>query len=275
MRGDFHMHTTHSDGSLSVEEILEELQKQKVKYFSVTDHDCIAGTIEAVALAPKYGLVGIYGLELSTINNNESIHILGYFSEKENILKIEKFLKHMQEIREKRAKEIQSRLKEYFNIEIDLGKLDSKVTITRYNIASLIIEAGYPYEREEIFENFIGDNCPAYIPSTKISSEEGIKVIKDAGGIAILAHPILYKKNKVEEFLEYGIDGIEVFYPNATDKQISDNLALCKRHNLLVTAGSDFHRFNDYKHGDIGSVSLGKPYLTSFLERLNKWTFLK
>ncbi|HHV14408.1 MAG TPA: hypothetical protein GXX66_02035 [Acholeplasmataceae bacterium] len=83
---------------------------------------------------------------------------------------------------------------------------------------------------------------------------------------------IPYSKNSSTLFFlyKYGIDGIEVFYPNATDKQISDNLALCKRHNLLVTAGSDFHRFDDYKHGDIGSVSLGKPYLTSFLERLNK-----
>jgi len=270
VRGDFHMHTIYSDGNLSVEEILAEVKTQKLTHFAITDHDNLTGTIEAVDLAPKYGLVGIYGLELSTVNNGESIHILGYFSQKEQIIKIEQFLKQMQDIRERRALEIQNRLKEYFDIEIDLNKLDSEVTVTRYNIANLIIDAGYPYSLKEIFDKFIGDDCPAYVPSTKISSKEGIKVIKDAGGIAILAHPILYENNDVSEFLEYGIDGIEVFYPHVTDKQIEVYLNFCQQYDLLVTGGSDFHRFDDYKHGNIGSVYLKNPYLAKFLERLNK-----
>lgn len=268
MRGDFHMHTTYSDGSLSVEEILEEVKKANVKYFSITDHDCITGTVEAVDKAPDYGLVGIYGFELSTVNNKESVHILGYFDSKKKILKMDEFLKRMQDARSIRAEEIQRRLKEYFEIEIDLKKLDDNAAVTRFNIANLILDAGYPYTRAEIFEKLIGEDCPAYVPTTKITSAEGIKAIKDEGGIAILAHPVLYKRNKVEEFLKYGIDGIEVFYPDATEEQINDYLKFCKENNLLVTAGSDFHRFDDYKHGNIGSVSLKEPYLTNFLERL-------
>ncbi|MDD2681432.1 MAG: PHP domain-containing protein [Bacilli bacterium] len=270
MRGDFHMHSTHSDGKLTVEEVIQEVKNKGLSWFSITDHDNLDGSLNAIELANKNGLNLIVGLELSTFYNNESIHVLGYFPTLDKIHFINSFLHDMRVKRKKRAFNIKDKLFQHFNIDLNMERLEKMPTITRASISSEIIRQGYPYTKKEIFERFIGADCPAYIPSTNISTQIGIDIIKKAGGYPVIAHPVLYKKTKITELIKMGITGIEAIYPANSSSETLYYKKIAKDENLFITAGSDFHDFDDYKHGNIGDCYLEGEDLKVFLEKLGK-----
>ena len=153
MRGEFHIHTTYSDGALNVDEILKFL-KGKLDYFSITDHDYIDGSIEAFNKAKDYNLKAIIGVEVSTYLNDESVHILGYFKDDKDLEPLKEKLAFIASERVKRLYIIKSRLMEYFNIDLDVTNLLQKHTITRGSIAREIISQGYKYTIEDLFEKY-------------------------------------------------------------------------------------------------------------------------
>lgn len=270
MRGDFHMHSTHSDGKLTVNEVVQEVKNKKLKWFSITDHDNLDGSINAREIVEEMGLNLIIGLELSTFYNNESIHILGYFPNLDNVDQIQSFLEDIRTKRIKRAYDIKDRLLRFFKIDLDMSELLKIPTITRASISNEIIRQGYPYTKKEIFDRFIGDGCPAYLPSTNISTQIGIDIIKKAGGIPVLAHPVHYKKTNILEFVKMGVMGLEAIYPANSPSDTKRFKKIAKENNLFITAGSDFHDFDDYKHGNIGDWYLEKEDLQVFLKKLGK-----
>ena len=190
---DLHMHSTFSDGSLTPRELVNLVKKENLDYFALTDHDNIAGIEEATYYANKLGIKCIPGIELSTEHNGESIHILGFFKD-ENYKnpKLIKILDDLKENRLNRAKKIIENLDLFFNIKLDLNKLlkNSKEIITRPHIAKEIIASGYPYDFNEIFDKFIGFDSKAYVPLTRISTKEGIKILNQTE-IASHIHLIL------------------------------------------------------------------------------------
>ncbi len=269
IKADLHMHTRSSDGEKAVEELIDLVKNANLNYFSITDHDTLRGSLYAYDIINNYkNLNLILGLELSTELKGESIHILGYFNYSSKLLELEEKLELQRQMRVKRAHKIFKALKKYFDIDLDYSFMDDIYTITRGTIAKEIVNQGFPYTVEEIFDNMIGHNCKAYYPSTKLTTEEGIKLIKDYGGIAVLAHPCLLKKVKVEELIKLGFDGIEAIYPLNTIEQEIEFKKIAKDNNLLITAGSDFHRFDDHQHGSVGSVFLKDADLQLFLEKL-------
>ena len=162
----------------------------------------------------------------------------------------------------------------FFNIKLDLNKLlkNSKEIITRPHIAKEIIASGYPYDFNEIFDKFIGFDSKAYVPLTRISTKEGIKILKDFGALVFLAHPVLLKKSKVEDLLVYDFDGIEALYSQNTNEDTNKFITLAKENKLYITCGSDYHGIeNDKRHGTIGSVDCSKalnyPELISWIEQ--------
>lgn len=268
-RGDFHIHSLYSDGIYTVEDLVAIAKAKGLKAMAITDHDVLAGSIAAKSLEDD-SLRLLIGLELSTEHNQESIHILGYFNSEEGLEGLDKFLMDQRASRLKRAYKIKDKLLQHFQIDLDMDFVKNISSVTRGSIAREIIEQGYPYKKEEIFSKMIGENAPAYLPSTKLTTEDGIKIIHQYGGLAILAHPVLIKKTRIEDFIKMGIDGIEAIYP-ANNKSDEDRLlALAKKHNLLVTGGSDFHNENDMKHGNIGEFYLENPFLDIFLEKMVK-----
>ena len=181
LKADFHVHTTSSDGTLSPTEVVQRAHKNNVKYLAITDHDTLTGLNEAIEESLKYDITLIPGIELSTQHNNESIHILGFF--KDDNFKNEELIKELDKIKNHRiirAKNIVHKLKEEFNIEINFEKIlkDANDTIARPHIAREIIKCGYPYTVDEIFNNFIGKNCKAYVPTLKLSTNDGVKTSK-------------------------------------------------------------------------------------------------
>jgi predicted metal-dependent phosphoesterase TrpH len=259
------MHSTNSDGVYQVDELINKAIELELDIISITDHDTLNSSIEA---SDSKLIKIIIGLELSTFNNGESVHILGYFNNNDHTEQFLKFLDNQLSNRKNRALEILEKLK-MFNINLNPKFINEGKSITRGNIAAEIIKQGYNYTKKEIFRDFIGVGCPAYLPSLKTTTVEGIKSIHDVGGLAVLAHPMLLKKNNVEDILKLGVDGIEARYPNHLDKE-DYYRQLAKKYNVFITAGSDFHSYDDGMHGNLGDVTLSGNDLKKFLRKLNE-----
>lgn len=273
-RIDFHVHTNFSDGILSPKNVIDRAKKNNVSILAITDHDTVDGIIEAIPVANDKDIKLIPGIELSCNYNNESIHLLGFF--KDDSYKSQELLNILDEIKNRRiirAKNMVKKLKEKFNIDIDFNKVSELGgnIIARPHIARAIIDAGYPYTQDYIFDNFIGKDKPAYIPTTKISLEEGIEILHKFNAITVLAHPVLIKNTPLEEFLKFKLDGIEAIYYLNSKEQEKYLINFAKKNNLLITAGSDCHGdfINDDRHGDIGNMNLPEEDLSKFLKALN------
>ena len=145
-----------------------------------------------------------------------------------------------------------------------------KNTLSRPHLADEIaLKTGLPIR--EIFEKYIGDDCPGYIPSTLFKTEDGIDLIHKTGGYAILAHPYLYKKNQFLDLMNLSFDGVEVFYSPSPVKKYKKVLKYALKHNLLITGGSDFHRDIDQeKHEFIGTSIISDEYILKFIEFMEK-----
>lgn len=272
-RGEFHIHTTSSDGVLTIEEVLTYITG-KLDYFCITDHDIIDSSLKAAVLAPKYGLKSIIGVEVSSYHNEESIHILGYFKNSLDLINqlkpLDDTLKSIRENRIKRMYIIKELLLEHFNIDLNVENLLKKNTITRGSIAREIIAQGYKYTNQELFDNVIGKGCKAYYPATKISTLEAINLIHECHGLAVLAHPCLIKNSDVNDFIKMGIDGIEAIYPKNKEGQEEKYKKVAKENDLFITAGNDFHAFNDGTHGNLLELGLYDKELKIFIDKINK-----
>lgn len=271
---DFHIHTSCSDGILSPVEVIKRANANSVEYLAITDHDTLSGISTAIEEAKKYNIKIIPGIELSTQHNDESIHILGFF--KDDSYKNKNLIKELEEIKNHRvlrAKKIIEKLKTNFNINIDFEEIlkSSKDTVARPHIARAIINAGYNFDFEYIFNNFIGKNCKAYVPTLKLSTIDGIKLLKKYNCITVLAHPKLISNTNINEFLNMNLDGIESIYYQNTPEETLEFIDFANKNNLLITCGSDFHGnvSTDVRHGDIGSMEIPEIYLKNFLESLN------
>ena len=271
---EFHCHTTASDGRFSPTQVVEMAKNKNVQLLSITDHDTTEGIEEALAKANEISLNFIPGIELSCNHNGESIHILGYFkgSDYKNKILIE-FLKNLKINRETRALSIVNNLDKYFNIKInaeDVLKISNGV-VARPHIAQAIIHAGYPYNFQYIFDNFIGNDSPAYVPNKHISIPEGIELLKKYNCIVVLAHPKLIKKTSIKNILKYDFHGIEALYYQNFKRETDEFISLARSRNMIITCGSDFHGISndDTKHGNIGDMFLSEEDFKKFMIMYN------
>lgn len=272
LKGDFHLHTTASDGKRTPEELVNLAKEKSIDIIAVTDHDTTAALEKVREECSRAGLGFIPGIELSTLHNNESIHLLGYFTDdKYNNKDFQVFLHDMKSYRINRAKKIVRNMKEHFGIEIDYARVyeSAEGVIARPHIAKAIIEAGYDYSWDYIFENIISKDSPAYVPNKEVSIPEGIAILKSIDAVVVLAHPVLIRKSKPEDLMIFDLDGIEAIYPLNSPEDTKRFTAVAKEHNKLITAGSDFHGtdLGDTKHGDIGCTYLEGDLLKEFTSR--------
>ena len=266
----FHCHTTASDGRFYPSQVVEMAKNKNVELLSITDHDTTEGISEALNKANEISLNFIPGIELSCNHNGESIHILGYF--KGNDYKDEtliKFLNNLKRNRETRASSIVKNLDKYFNIKInvdDVLKIGNGV-IARPHIAQAIVNAGYPFDFQHIFDKFIGNDSPAYVPNKHISIPEGIELLKKYNCIVILAHPKLIKKTPIKNILNYDFHGIEALYYQNFKRETDEFISLAKSRDMIITCGSDFHGSSkdDTKHGSIGDMFLSEEDFKKFM----------
>ena len=271
---DLHTHSTASDGRYSPSEVVKKAFERGVKYLALTDHDTVSGIEEANAEAEKLDIHFIPGVELSTTYKGETVHILGYFKGDDyKNPDLNHFLEDLKTKRIERAHEIVRRLKKFNDIEIDVNDVlkNGKDTIARPHIAKAIMDAGYNYTKEYIFDNFRGDHCPAYVPANKLDAEEGIKLLRSYNAIVVLAHPVLLKKLNVLDVLHLDFDGIEGIYGLNTPEDTKNFLKIVDQKNIITSCGSDSHGYegDDKKHGILGSMSIEEERLKKFLDKLN------
>lgn len=273
MAADLHLHTTASDGTLAPKEIVEMAFRANLTGISITDHDTLAGLHEAIKRGQELEFLVIPGIELSTLWDQQEIHILGYFIHYES-QELKEILHQVITTREKRAiKMIENLNKKGFLITLAQVKDLSKTPfIGRPHIARALKEQGYIQEISDAFTSqYIGRGGEAYVERWKITPMEAILLIKEQGGYAILAHPGLIRGNKgiekrdLNTLIHYGLDGIEVFYSGHKREQRDYYLQLALEKDLLITGGSDFHSPNAYTP-QIGPY-LPHKYLQILLEK--------
>lgn len=273
-KGDFHTHTNASDGKFSAHDLLNLAKARGIDIMAITDHDTTDNLNASIEESRKIGIKIIPGIELSTLHNGESIHVLGYFKDSSYMRSdLQDFLKEMKDYRLWRAKKITSNLKKYFNISLDYDNLikNTNGVIARPHIARAIISTGYNYTYEYIFDNIINKESPAYVPNKKVTVDEGLKILNHANAVTVLAHPVLIKKTPIKEMIKFNFDGIEAIYPLNSENDTNHFISLAKKKNKLITAGSDFHtdETSDTKHGKLGNIYLDSENINKLLEKLN------
>ena len=265
---DLHMHSTHSDGKLSVEKIIEHAKNRNLKTISITDHDTISGTIEAVQSLNKGSLEVIPGIELSTIYQGEEIHILGYLFDVEN-KDFAQFIQSTQNHRLERANKMIEKF-DSVGIHIDreeLSKISQGDSIGRPHFARLLIKMGLVHSINEGFKKYLTPGTATYVERYKLTTLDAIKEIKNANGLSVLAHPGLIKnQGLINQILHMKIDGIEVYHPKNNSMQTREYYQITKENNLFITGGSDNHSGNSNEYPFIGSVKI--PY--SYVEKLKE-----
>ena len=241
---ELHTHTTCSDGIYTPQELVDRAAKAGVKALAITDHDTLQGWDDAIVAAKPYDIEIVPGVELSTVYNGRSLHILGYYPQKSSI---EQPLAERLAGRKRRAKKMVENLTQ-MGYPLELPKLEGNMALGRPHIASAMVKAGHVDSAQEAFERFIGEDKPAYVHYEKFSAQEGIELINACGGVSVWAHPYLFRGGKVEEVLpvlvEAGLMGVEVFHPHHGNNKVNYLKEFCQQYNLLMTGGTDYHGYD-------------------------------
>ena len=240
---DLHVHTSESDGTLTPKQLVREALSRGLSAIAIVDHDTVGGIPEAEVAAQGVDLEVIAGIELTAQYEGQEIHILGYFLDLQNKALLEK-LNLVQLNRIERVHKIVNNLEQQgvkLNAQ-DVFDISGKGTVGRMHIARALVKGGWVTTTAEAFRKYIGDKSPAYVLGFSLSPVEAINLIKGAGGVAVLAHPyILHDDALITELAGYGLQGIEVYYPEHSQSMVNFYLDLARKLNLLVTGGSDFH----------------------------------
>lgn len=254
MSSDLHLHTKFSDGLLSPTELVEQAVNVGVAIISVTDHDSTDGIIEALTATDMYPEITLIpGVELSTDVEGGEIHILGYFNEiPEGV-----FQDKMAEFRQSRIKRARDMIGKLADLDMTLDwqrvqQIAADGSIGRPHIALALQERGYVETVAEAFDKYIGMTGPAYVDRLKLAPNEAITLIKNAGGVAVLAHPLNKETDlsnidtdhlakSVADLAQEGLTGIEVHYGSYTAAARKHLADLADENQLISLGGSDFH----------------------------------
>jgi len=275
---DFHTHSILSDGSLLPEEVVSFAKKRKVDYLALTDHDTMHSMDIAKELNEKESSITIFGgLEVSSriSSIDKNAHILAYRCNRDD-----KALNDLVE------KTIGRRTESFYksidiinakgDIKIDKDKIESykgKNGFHKHHLIKYLVDEGYAEKIHcEATRKILGRTKGyAFVDFDYPECSEAIQIIKDSGGIPILAHTFVSNNfSAINELLEAGLMGIEVYHPMHNAEQCRILNDFCDSKNLLVTCGSDFHRFHDSDHCDIGDTSIDNDKIRTFLSFLKK-----
>lgn len=283
---DIHTHTTYSDGSSSVEEILKEANKSNINIFSITDHNTIDAYDEVKKLRHLFSGNIISGVEITTTYKGETIEVLGYGFDldkmkkllSENVLTFEeKQLKEFELIKNQ-YKKIGVKFKEeniIFDPKVESSRVAFVKEIKKYpdNFKFFLYESSITtdsgFTRNEVYN----PKSPLYVDESSLfpSLEKTIDMIHSAGGLAFLAHVYAYSKNISEELINildnYNLDGLECFYTTFTDEQSMYLVDLCKKRFLYMSGGSDFHGTRKINHNlgiGSGNLNINDEIITSW-----------
>lgn len=242
-RADCHCHTTFSDGSLSVQALLDHAKEKQLDGLSITDHDTIDAYKSALPYAKQLGIPLVSGIEISAEHGKSSIHVLGYAFDLQN-QDLQTFCQRLQQDRQDRNHQILERLTK-LKMPIHFDELTTHFgqgSLGRPHIAKLMVMKGYAKSIKQAFAKYLGDKGRCYVSGYQVSVEMAIELIHHAKGFAVLAHPYTIRPLRIiPELLAMPFDGVEAYYGHLSCKQEQPWVDIAKKKNWIVTGGSDFH----------------------------------
>ena len=273
MKADLHCHTKLSDGTLGIDDIIILAKNSGVTTLAITDHDCLAGTVRATIIGERHGITVIPAVEFSATDSKRGAkaHILCYLPDKPE--RLEGLCKSNSEKRKRAARIMVAKVAGKFPVtpELIMKCATGSTNIYKQHIMQALMECGYTttifgdlYNRLFTKESRMNVLMGATYPEPA----EIIEAIHESGGIAVLAHPGFYDNFELlEELIPIGLDGVEVWHPENTAEQQEMLIAIAKKHDLLMTGGSDFHgAYNAYpvKLGEYGPDETNVAQLLSY-----------
>ncbi len=267
---DLHIHSNFSDSDLTIEDIFKTARLKELFAIAITDHDTVDGLEEAKRYSAIYDIELIEGIELSTQKDDAEIHILGYFLDSSNH-KLKEELSNIKKLRKERLCGMIRKLNELkFNLDEKaiLSRVKNAMP-TRLHLALELVKKGKVKTLREGFEKYLSPGKPGYLSRFKYSVKEGINLIKSYGGLAFLAHPqLIPDKSWIEEFIELGIDGLEIAYPRLSAAKSLLYKETADKFGILKSGGSDAH--GSYKEFiQIGEVFVPYAWVIEMKKRIN------
>jgi predicted metal-dependent phosphoesterase TrpH len=256
---DLHLHTTASDGLLAPEHLVARAVEAGVSILSVTDHDTVAGLPAAADAASRLGVRLVTGIEITAVEKDRDVHLLGYFFDPSDG-GLSSFLSKQRDDRMRRVREMGARLR-HLGCEIDvqplLDRANAGQSVGRPAIADALVASGHVADRNDAFARLLGRGRPAFIPRRGVSGADVIRVIHEAGGIASLAHPgVLQQDELIPGLVDAGLDALEVRHSDHPPPLQAHYAAMTERLNLGRSGGSDYHGEGLHRACRIGGVSL-------------------
>ena len=264
---DLHTHSNISDGSLSPEELIHRDIDLSISAIALTDHDTIDGISRAKAAA-KEQIEFIPGIELSAFYKDREVHIVGLYINIEN----EAFYDSISKVALVRDQRNLLMIKNMADHGIDITpekmfESEGSGILTRANFANYLKNHGYVSSTNEAFKKYLDKGRPFYIPRQQLSPKDAIHMIQLAGGVPILAHPLLYKftmeqlRQCLRDLKELGLVGMEAYYSRNTGTDTPRMKTLADEFGLIYSGGSDFHgKYKPDIELGIGTGHLRVPY---------------
>jgi len=239
---DLHTHSTASDGSRAPADVIREAKRIGLAALALTDHDTIDGIAEATAMGAELGVRVIPGIELSAVEGDSETHILGLHLSDMRAMECE--LVGLRDMRRARAARIVQRLND-LGVRIELTAVLEQAAggaVGRPHVARAMIAEGWAVDFRDAFDRYLGNGRPAYVSKDRLAVVDAIALIHRAGGLAVLAHPShTGTRERIESFVNQGIDGVEVRHPSHSADDTARLMALVDHFSLVPSGGSDWH----------------------------------
>jgi 3',5'-nucleoside bisphosphate phosphatase len=248
VRIDLHTHSTVSDGRQSPAEVISSAVQTGLDVVALTDHDTTAGWAQAAAAADKHGIALVRGIEISCKDNGISIHLLGYLHDPAAPGLLDE-LEHARESRATRAQRIVERISVDFALDWDdvLAQIGPGATIGRPHIADAMVAKGICRSRKDAFRDYLNSGSPYYATHYAVDAVQAVRLVVDAGGVAVMAHPFasirgpVVDDSVIEAMAAAGMAGLEVHHRDHHPEQVRHGLDLAASLDLFVTGSSDYH----------------------------------
>ena len=263
VRADLHSHSNVSDGVLPPGELAARAYEHGVELFALTDHDEVAGLTHAATVAQRLGLAFVPGVEVSVTWGSTTIHVVGLGVEYRDG-QLEARLAAVRSGRIRRAQEMGEQLA---RVGIDgayegaLVYAGNPQMIARTHFARYLVETGHCRDVKDVFSRYLVEGKPGFVPHAWASLGEAIDMIRDAGGVAIVAHPGRYRLNELAlhslltEFRDLGGTGLEVATSNHTERDMRRFADLAREFGFEASGGSDFHGPGESENVELGRVA--------------------
>ena len=241
---DLHAHSDCSDGVDTPEELVARARAAGLHALAITDHDAVDGVERARRVSPG-DLEIVSGVELSAREGASDVHVLGYCFDPANP-ELLSYLETFRSNRLSRAKSIVRKLND-LGVTLELESVfahtrDAKTSIGRPHIARALVESHQVDSMQDAFTKYLGNHAPAYVPKMLFTVGNAIRIIHDAGGVAVLAHPGSLRRDElIPGFIESGLDGLEVIHPDHSSTVRRYYGQLASKNRLVTTGGSDYH----------------------------------